>query len=508
MRTRIRSGAAYEFRRTWLRVPTLAIVVVGVAVALASASQIAVNSPGPSNLYSAVVFYDSGAYHFVFHAFNQYGNPLAGVNYNVTVLNTTGSGPIFPVLLSLSGNTPANGTLEMSATLPEGTYQSVITAGPQGGGLGPNSFWSQGPSQATLTLEPLPPESVVPILAPIVTAVDRQIGFAGEPGLQIFFPTLGGTCNAGCRVYFALVNVTSGPGPGPLPESAMREIGPLTLPLQTFSLTIVPNGNSAFLNLQVEIFSPTGSLLALDTNCTARSLSPYLTPASVSSNAFGYFTSDLILIIPLLAIATGFSAYAGDRLSGVLESSLAQPITRRALVVSRFLASTTALWVMIGIGMLASDELIHLVVGYYVLSSFLLSAYVASALVAVFFVGVVFLLSHAVRSVPVVFSTAFSLFLLFGVFWDSLNSFLQDWFFGGVGSPSAAALQVHLEFFNPLQFSSLVLAVVTNTTPAGLAQFGGSPASYGVTVASLGLAIVVWAVTPFALLLWQESRSD
>lgn len=503
------SGSAYEFRHTWWRVRTLVIIVVGIGVAIVAAAQVGASPPTPAHLYSAVVLYSAGTYHFEFHAFNQYGDPLSGVNYSVLVSNSTDAPNPIP-LLSASGLTPANGTLELSLNLSDGTYEFVVLAGPQNNGFAPNSFWYRGPSQATLVLGPLPPGTVVPILAPITAAVDRQSGISGQSELQIFYPSVDGECSLGCPVYYAFANVTLGSEFAPLPASSMTPIGRLTSSLQAFPLTLRPNASTPFLNLQVEIFSPSGSLLATDTNCSAGSFSQYLLPASVSSDAFEYFSPELVLVVPLVAIVGAFSTYAGDRLSGVLESSLAQPITRRALASSRFWAATFALWVMIGAGILVSYTLIHLIVGYFVLPSYLLSLGLTAATVGAFFVGWVFLLSHLVRSVPVILSASFGLFLFFGLAWSALMTLLEGDFLRSQGSAAWAAFQIHLAFLNPLQYVALWQAVITNTTPAGFGagQLGGGPGSYGVTPETLGLASVAWVAIPLLLLLWKVRRAD
>jgi ABC-2 type transport system permease protein len=497
-------GFTYEFRRTWLRAPIVLIIVIGILLALAATTQVAANPPSFARMYSGVLYYSDGFYHFDFYAFNQFGDPLSGVNYTVAVFNASGTG----LLLRVSGNTPSNGTLDLTALLPEGTYTANVTAGPQSSGSEPTFFWSQGESFGVVDIEPLPAGTVVPILSPIATAVDLPTGFSGESALQIYFPSPNGTCESDCSVYYTLVNLTSGPGPGPLPETSMTLIGFLRSSLQTFPLAIVPTSDTQSLSLQIEIFSPSGSIIALDTNTSAISYTPYVSSNSVADSAFAYFAFDMLFVLPLLAIVCAFAVYARDRISGVLESTLVQPITRRALAVSRFFAVLAALLISVGVGMLVSDLLIQLIVGYFVLPAQLVATFSGCAIVATFFVGLVFLLSHWLRSTATLFGVAVALFLLFGVFWGSITSTLGTDFGALAGTNVAAEFQVKLSFCNPLGYSGLIFAGITNTTPPGAAEFATSAAGYGVTPETLILSGLAWTVVPFLLLLWRIRARD
>ncbi|MGA8303618.1 MAG: ABC transporter permease subunit [Thermoplasmata archaeon] len=450
-------------------------------------------------MYSGVLFYSDGAYHFEFYAFNQYGSPLPAVNYSISISQT----PNGPIVTNLSGNTASNGMLELSAALPSGSYLAVIDAGPQG-----VLYWAQGASNAGVYFGSLPSGEVVPLSGPISTAVDSAIGFSGKPALQIFFPTPIAECVSGCPVYYALENFTNGSSFGPLPESSMTFLGDLASPLQIFPLTIHQTSNTNYLNLQVEIFSPSGSRLALDTNCSASSFYPYQTPSSVSNAAFNYFADEVVLVLPFMAIIASFSVYARDRISGVLESTLVQPVTMRGLATSRFLAALTALLFAVGVGIALSDGLMHLAVGSFVLPSYLLSIYLGFVIVIAFFVGLVFLLSHLVRSTATLLAVGMGLFLLFGIFWNSLVFALEPLFGVSIGTRAGATFQVGLSFLDPLQYPALFLAAITNATPNVATGIGGSPAAYGITPVTLTLASLSWVVIPFVLLLWRIRTRD
>ncbi len=65
-------------------------------------------------------------------------------------------------------------------------------------------------------------------------------------------------------------------------------------------------------------------------------------PIEVTNVAASFFSGLLGFFIPLMAIIGSYSSYGKDRLTGVLESVLARPVTRLSLGVSRYLSTMIA----------------------------------------------------------------------------------------------------------------------------------------------------------------------
>jgi len=497
------AGFRYDFQRTLTRALALIIVVVVIIVALATAAEIPTNPVIP-RMYSGVLFYSDGAYHFDFYAFNEYGTPLQGIDYSVVVTSRPGNA----TLATLGGRTAANGSVEFSVALSGGPFNAAVEAGPQGFGPFAPAYWTQGASRGNVSFGTLTPGEIVPILSPITAALNLPTGFSGELALQVYYPALDASCGSGCSVYYALVNVDQ--GVTPLAASSMVRLGSLSSSPQAYPLAIPPTNETNLLNVQVEIFSTSGSLIATDANSTASSFDPYVTPDTVGDGAFStYFGYDMIFLIPLLAIVAAFSFYARDRLSGVLESTIVQPVTRLGLATSRFLGALIVLLAAVGAGTLLTDALILLRVGYTAAPSYMLSYYLGFAVFAFSFVGVVFLMSHLVRTVAPLFAVALGLYLFFSVFWNGLVTALeapsQAYY---VASRAGLQLQVQASFLNPIQYPSLFLAGLTNTTPGIGAQYGGDAASWEVTPIVLGLTALAWLLIPFLLLQWRILTRD
>ena len=490
----------YEIRHTFFRAPILLVILVGVVVALASITQVAANPPSFAKMYSGSVYYSSGAYHFEFYAFDQYGSPLTGITYSVNVATFSNGN----VLSSSSGRTGTNGQLELTAVLPKGTYDATISAGPQSG----LPYWTQGQSLLSIALGNFSTGEVVPDIAPLTAEIDKTNGFSEQPALQVFFPAPDLANTRGLQVYYALVNLITQGGPGPLPKSSMTFLGDLTSSLQEFPLSIQSTSQNDALNVQVEIFSPSGSVLALDTNTSATMFKPYQTPTSVSDDAFSYYASDMTLAVPLMAIVSTYSVYSKDRITGVLESTLVLPITKTGLVVARFVAIISALLLSLAVGMALSDVFIRYTVGYYVFPSTLIAAYAGLMLASFFFVNLTILLAHVTRSTAAVLGLTIGLFMVLGFFWNALVSSLASLQAINSGTPGGARFLTAASFFNPLDYPYIILSLITGTTPEYATSYGGAPASYGINVWSVCLSVIVWIVVSFALVFWSVQRRD
>ena len=481
---RIPRSVGYLIRQTWLRRTLLAAVVTGLVVAPAAAWEVSGALPTLPRGYMAMAEYLGGEYLLQFHAYDGYGGSLAGVEFQITVYNTTGGGgPPYPILAEATGATNGNGNLKLELPLPRGVYRASFLAGPQG--LNP-PFWSGSPPNGTFQLEAWTVGALVPILDGPVQPIMPQTGFSGAVGLLIYYPYAPNACPSGCPVFYTLFNSSRTPSPTPLPPSAMRPFGRMTSSSQFFSLSPPLNTTSQYYNVQVEVFSSAGQLLLLDSSVPTNQLILYVTE-SVSYGAFLPSAILMTLLFPLLAVAAAYSTYAGDRLTGVLESTIAQPVTRGWLASSRFLATTAALCAMLAAWLALSDLLGEWLVGYYLLPVVVVAYFLAGVVAVGFTIGLLYLVPHLSRSMTVFMTVAIGTYLLLIGLWPSV---LMRYGSGG-GDPTPP-----LAYLNPLYFfGATILSALTPPSP-GL--------SYGV----LALAGTAWAIGPFLLLQLRIRLSD
>ncbi len=476
-------GLAYEFRHSFFRGITVLVICGGVLVALNAGYGIASHPAEVPRFYSGVLYETGGTFHFDFNAFNSYGSSLTGVAFSVSVF----SGPPYGSPLAiLGGTTDSSGTVDLAISLPNGSYNATILAGPptppwtQG-------FWSDGlVGRGNISFGALTPGTLVPLFSPAVHAVNLPVGFAGETGLRIYFPTWKESCPSGCHVFYALVNLTGGISPVALPESSMLVVGTLDLSVQSFLLGLPPMYDSSPDSVQVEIFSPTGSLLAMEVNVSAWSLTPHSMTWLPGNQAFRNLPLGMIFVAPLLAAIASFSTYARDRNSGVLDSTLVQPITRVGLTTSRFLAVVATVFIALGAGIALTDLFVRAYVGYFVYPAELVSTFLGFAVTGVFFAGLVFLLSHIARSDVLSIAVPLAVYVAFILQIVSSDN-------GGWNA-----------LFNPPTFGDLFTSAFTSSTII----YSRSPPPLEIQVADLVSASLAWAFVPFLLLIRAARTRD
>lgn len=496
------SGFSYELRRTVSRPAIVAVMIVGLLVALAAILEVSANTPGPERLYSGEVFYSGGQYHFAFYTFDESGHQLSGVPFQVVVNIPNGS-----VVANLSGITGANGTLYLATALPVRTYQASIVAGPQG--QSSVGFWSDGLGDGAVSFGNLSSGRFLPLASPFAEPIDQSSGLTGAPGILVFIPASSACLSGPCKVYYKVLNESKGPF-GVFPESSMTYLGSLNRSPQILPLTIASTFNISFERIRLEIFSSAGIFLAKDTNTSAVSLTPYASSTSVSVQSYGYYSGDMAEAVPLMAIIVSYTVYGRDRISGILDSTVVQPVTRTAIAISRFVAPVTAMMSAIGVGLLMTDIAIKAVVGYYVFPSYLISFLVGFTITVAFLIGLIFVLTHLFRSTAVVLGFAFAVYLVFTILWNSLTYSLESYLGIGSDTPREAAFQAKLLLVNPMEYYSLILGVLARGTPAVSSQFGpgGSPVQYGVAAPLIAICGALWAIVPLAIVLLRIRMAD
>ncbi|MCI4352635.1 MAG: ABC transporter permease [Thermoplasmata archaeon] len=504
------SGFLYEFRRALLSVPLIVLTVLIVLASFGVLATFAVNRTPPSTfLESSNLFYFAkGEYHFESYVYDTYGNPAPGVVFNFTVFkaNTTGGPPGGPVA-NATGRTAANGLVDVPVALAESNYSVQYSAvGPnnQSVGCGGQFF-----SSATSITSP-PPGEIRPFGCGSLSSVLSGTGYQASTLLQVFFLGPNGTAPPNYQVYWAgPFNIS--PSPAPLPESSMHLLGGLSVPHQTYALSVPSMGRDPPVGIpqivQVELFTTGGQRVAMDANQSAGNFVRTPTNSEGVSVAFVFVGSIMAFLVPLMAVLAAYSVYGRDRLTGVLEGVLARPVSRLGLAVSRYLAVIAALCLAVAGAAAVLDALVAWVLGGFLPFTVMLLLFSALLVEIGAFTGLVFLLAHALRSSAGLVATAIGLWAFFAIGWFVLVPLLGV-LSGAVFSPGYERTVVQLEFFNPVQFLSLVQAlllgsvsVIGPTTPL-------APSDYGITYASVVGDGLVWVLAPLAALVHVVRHRD
>ncbi len=230
-------------------------------------------------------------------------------------------------------------------------------------------------------------------------------------------------------------------------------------------------------------------------------ISPQRTVLLIMGLIYGFF-------VPVMGIQTGYSTYARDRATGVLDTVLVRPVTRTQIILSRYLAVLVASALGIG-GALALLDVMDLVeVGAALPLGQLVGLYIGLVVEAVAFAGILFLIAHLVRSPGAIMGSAVVVFVLIDIVWFFLLLFVGV-LLGGLTSAQGQAQVVALEYVDPAGYPFLMLAWVQGGLFGDvISPPAGGLASIGLTLGGLAVAGAFWSTVPFALSLWLARRRD
>lgn len=209
--------------------------------------------------------------------------------------------------------------------------------------------------------------------------------------------------------------------------------------------------------------------------------------------------------VPLLGIQAGYSTYARDRATGVLESILVLPVSRARIMLSRFTAVVIASAAGIGLALVVLDALSVIELHTLLPGGQVAALFLALLVETIAFGGVLFLIAHLVRTPGAVMGAAVVTFVLIDVVWFFLLIFV-GLLLGGISTVSGLQSVVRLEYADPAGYPFLMLAYAQGGLFGG---FVSEPLGVlGIGPGGLILAGVLWSVGPFLLALYLGTRYD
>jgi ABC-2 type transport system permease protein len=496
----------YDFKRTITSKTVLILVAIVLLISLAIIPLTSLRSTGGSALpHSPVLYYLDGVspnlrYHYLTYFTNQYGDGISGVTVTVTfqgptnhtsVIITNSSGLAFVTVNApnasysvaikeeLSGNSFSIGLPDPSSSPNTGgVVTHIATLGYGGGGLGQAS---------------------------IQTVVDKRN--SSKMNIQVFYAAKYGAVPSSYTLYYKVLPVNNGifckgTGNCPFNETQMIPIGNLNSYLQIFDPSI-PTGLNATADVWFELFDPNG--IAVGSNdFSAFELRQPRQPIVSTSIASFFFSGVLGFFIPLMTIIGSYSSYGKDRLTGVLESVLARPVTKRGLAMSRFLSTVLSFTLASAAAVGVVDLLLNSAGGSFLDQSYVLAIIAGLAVEVAAFTGLIFLLSHLLKSTGALLGISIVLFLVLDFFW-SLIIFVLTLLLGGTSGSAVALQATFLSYYaNPAQFLALINVYILETSSGFLL----TPSNYGVTLPAIILDGILWAVLPFLAFLYLAIKRD
>jgi ABC-2 type transport system permease protein len=478
----------YDFRRTITSKSVLILIgiILLISLAIIPFTASVVTSFRGSSAPDLLYYRDPGAYHFIVFSSDQYGQPVQGTMISMSLSGTK--------TYDNASTTNSEGYAFITLSAPNGTYSFAVNA-TRGGNtvsFGTSYLYTSPIGQPQL-----------PTTSWISTVQDKAN--ASKSDVRTFYAGLYGAKPSGYSIRYK-ISATPPPPPykddSPYTAAQMDLLGNLTDYRQVFDPTI-PNGLSETTQVYFELFAPNGTAVWGRQMFVTDLRQHQFRPEATNVASF-FFSTILSFFMPLAAILGAYSSYGKDRLTGVLESVLARPISRRGLAISRFLSTLTAL----AVATIASVGIVNLVLNQ-VLGAGLPQDYalaIISGLVVevAAFTGLIFLLSHLVKSTGVLLGISIVLFVVLDFFWG-LIIFLLTLLLGGT-SGSAVAVEATLVSYyaNPAQFLQLINVYVFQSS-SGIAL---QSSNYGVSLPAIVLDGLLWAIVPFLAFLYLAVKRD
>lgn len=533
----------HDIRRVFFSKTVLVAMILLVAISfiliygfsVTSSSQI---QPPNSEVLS---WYDSsGTYHFLVFESNQFGQPISSVtlqaNLTASTFSLTYNEPItnpgsYPLYQGPSVTTNSSGEAEFTIQVPTSDINQVnanytvqiVTHEPNGFSESLEASKST-PYSVSIALAngnstylPASPEQVVSI-------TDNSIGMATNSSnsqkqdLLITWAGNNGSLPTGYSLYYEFFNdsciqIQSGEcgssfsPPSYLSESNMTFLATLT----TYQEILSPPQLEANLGnasvVAFGLFSSTGYSALSPAYYQTSQLYPAAQSISLGEAdqvVVSFLSAIYALCIPLIAIIGSYNSYGKDRVSGVLESVLVQPVSRRNLALSRFFATFTGMAIAISVSMGVVDGLVYYYAKAFISTNILLGSIGAFCVELGAFIGLTMLLSRVVKSSGLLMGIGIGLFLIFDFLWGILILLISFITRTAIGSNAYTSYQVAAQFVNPAQFIQLVITYLTGQGSAGLI----SPSQYGITIPSLVATGILWVAAPLAGFLYLATKRD
>jgi ABC-2 type transport system permease protein len=528
----------YDVKRvlTSKSVIVLMALIIVLSLALLSAFSVSTNQEQTFVNTQVLSWYDSGgSYHFLALAWNANGQPVSGVSFqvNLTQSEATGSTINCPSATSYSatGATNANGVANFSLSAPISPNYSACVVFTQANGLSmplgpfPSPYVS---GQIGVSSSLVPPGQIV------------SLGYGGPVQIvntgsfsQGFIAAWAGSYGAAptnYTVYYQFINNTQTLCTGQSctetinftangSQSSMQYLATMTGYIQNLPLPPIPaNINASTSSIAIGMFYPNGTAVATIASYLTQQFyaqSGLVSVSTADAIVLGFFQGIFGLFIPLIAILGSYNSYGKDRVSGVLESVLAQPVSRRGLSLSRFVSSFVAMAIAISIAMGVVDAIFYYYTHTFFDANLLLISAGAFFVELAAFIALMMFFSRILKSSGALVGLGIGLFLLFALFWSLIVDILAFVVFpqAGFGTQAYNQIIVAGEFLNPAEFVSLVDAYVLHSLSAGGLVGGGfgsqiSPADYGITIFSLVAAALLWIGVPLAAFLYLAIKRD
>jgi ABC-2 type transport system permease protein len=486
----------YDFRRTLLSkaliISIVAVMSLGIAVLAADASAnesiISSSNKDSVNDNTLTLFLHQGNdSNFLSYSFNQFGQPLSGVRLEVNItkdqtvyhsmVTSNASGYSIATFVATS---IVNGTATIEIIYPDGSISS--------GG--------------TMKIEGIPRGAVTLIKDyPPIALVSAQEN-TRQKSVLVFFAGPNASLPTGYLVYYKFAGLDQSDASF-FNMTSMLPLGVLKQYHETFR-PIIPANQSSSSILHIVVFYPNGTeIFALSTPLELffpqSQVVPFIKIASDS------FQGVIAFLVAFISVIASFVLFGKEKLSGVIDSVLVLPISRRELIMSRYFSIFFAVGTSTLIVVTVEDFAVWFLSGNFLPSLLVIGSLGAFATEICSILSISFILAYFIRS---------STFLAFGsviiwvfflqLLWNPLISTVASLLGAAPLSQTYIRVAIVSYFVNPTHLVSLIYILNTG-------DFEFTPIfapSFGVSIMSIIVAEILWTLIPLLSLLYIAKRKD
>ncbi len=532
------SGFLYELKRTLTSKTVIVLTVVIVGLSSLSAVTSAQGNSQSSSPSLSVLSYGYGAnetYHLVFSLTNQFGLGVQGVNINVT----SGNGKVFSQQTNTMGfanftlqNITAAQLEDQNISLGNGNWIWVDYNFTVVSGL--SSYTNLNYAQVFLNQTNV----TNPYFFVTHSTVTNQYGAKENITNNITRFQLSGVSSQSQHdrylvniiyegdigqkappidLYYLPYNNSMGQGG---PNKIFEELGNLNETNMTFFgsysdanlLTVNPSNltSSNTSSYVFALFTPSGKEIV------AQPITIF-TPATttqVNTQFFGTEMSIMGLFIPLMASVSAYVTFGKDRTSGILESTLVRPVSRRSIILSRYLSNTSAVFIAAVLSFLLSSLVFSFYLGQALPYDTILFGLFAMLVAIASFVALVYFSSSMLKSQGAVLSAAIGIFFALDLFWGNLLfpvipfAIITEFLRAPQGSIAFARGYVLIFYFSPAAYSTIASFLVTGSTSIFISSPNVTLSQIGVNLKYFLVGGILWIVIPIVLALSAFLKKD
>jgi len=448
-------------------------------------------------------YYEGGAYHIDLWVFGISGEPLGGVSVELSIgpwFNASGGSSWFNV----SQVSDSSGQLQFVVPVQNGSYsvQTYVSYG----GVSTTALQLGGALQG-FELAPAPGgeigglDPVTPVSANYYDPVAKLVAiWAGANGSLPHGAQL---------VYCSSASADSGNPPQNCSGFPTYPLGVLGGFRTIFPQPQVANATWVIVELTDPQQGVVDSVSYTGQNTNGEPIQPGVTLVVSPPGEFllNSFLLEEAPLIALAAIAIAYVSYAQARLSGTLEPVLVRRVTRRGILLSRYVGTTVLVAGTVVLDVLFLDFAAETVLGQPLPSAFLIPLIGSLLADGLAFAGIIYLFSHVFQTTRAVVAAGGAVGVTFGVLWGTLSSL-----FGGSGtaygssSVGFATTQLRLWAISPGQLPYLSSGFLSQWGTIG---YGGSQfALAGISTGLLATVAVLWIGLPLLGALWLATVRD